>query len=59
VASEKRFKEVRRMLEAKGYRLARVSGSHHVFIKPGQLPLSIPVHNQKVKPIYVRKIEKL
>jgi len=47
------------MLEAKGYRLARVSGSHHVFIKPGQLPLSIPVHNQKVKPIYVRKIEKL
>ncbi len=47
------------MLERKGYLLARVSGSHHVFTKPGQLPVSIPVHRGKVKPHYVRKIKKL
>ena len=47
------------MLESKGYFLARISGSHHVFVKPGVFPVSIPVHNGKVKVIYVRKIEKL
>ena len=47
------------MLEAKGYTLTRIKGSHHVFTKPGVLPLSIPVHNGKVKYGYVRRIEKL
>ena len=47
------------MLEAKGYTLARISGSHHVFTKPGRLPASIPVHHGKVKHVYVRKIQKL
>jgi predicted RNA binding protein YcfA (HicA-like mRNA interferase family) len=59
VPSDKRFTEVRRILEAKGFRLARICGSHHVFTKPGELPVSIPVHNQKVKFAYVRRIEKL
>jgi len=57
--SEKRFSVVRKMLEDKGYTLARISGSHHVFVKPGSLPVSIPVHSGKVKAFYVRKIEKL
>jgi predicted RNA binding protein YcfA (HicA-like mRNA interferase family) len=35
MASEKRFPEVRKMREAKGYRLDRIRGSHHVFVKPG------------------------
>jgi len=56
---EVRFPEVRRMLEAKGYRLDRVSGSHHIFAKPGCLPQSVPVHGGKVKYGYVRKIERL
>jgi predicted RNA binding protein YcfA (HicA-like mRNA interferase family) len=47
------------MLEAKGYRLARIHGSHYIFSKPGCLPESIPVHHGKVKHAYVRKIEKL
>lgn len=55
----RRFADVRRMLEQKGYTLARISGSHHVFTKPGELPVSIPVHKGKVKPYYVRHIEKL
>ncbi|MCK5114811.1 MAG: type II toxin-antitoxin system HicA family toxin [Phycisphaerae bacterium] len=57
--SEQRFSKVKKMLEKKGYSLSRISGSHHVFTKPGELPLSIPVHNRKVKPYYVRQIEKL
>ena len=47
------------MLEDAGYRLARVHGSHHYFTKPGQSPLSIPVHRGKVKHYYVRQVEKI
>jgi predicted RNA binding protein YcfA (HicA-like mRNA interferase family) len=47
------------MLESKGYRMDRVTGSHHVFVKPGAPSEAIPVHGGKVKPYYVRKIEKL
>jgi predicted RNA binding protein YcfA (HicA-like mRNA interferase family) len=57
--SEVRYPEVRRMLEAKGFRLDRVRGSHHVFEKPGAFPMIVPVHHGKVKYAYVRKIEKL
>ena len=57
--SETRFSEVRKMLERAGYRLVRVSGSHHCFAKPGETLLSIPVHQGKVKPYYVRQVEKI
>jgi predicted RNA binding protein YcfA (HicA-like mRNA interferase family) len=57
MSAEKRFSEVRRQLESAGWVLARISGSHHVFTKPGQSPISIPVHGNKVKPVYVRKIK--
>jgi predicted RNA binding protein YcfA (HicA-like mRNA interferase family) len=57
--SETRFSEVQKMLERAGYRLVRVSGSHHCFAKPGETLLSIPVHQGKVKPFYVRQVEKI
>jgi predicted RNA binding protein YcfA (HicA-like mRNA interferase family) len=57
--SEKRFSEVKQMLEVAGYQLVRISGSHHYFIKPGEQPFSIPVHKGKVKPYYVRQVEKV
>ena len=44
---------------AGGYRLDRIRGSHHVFEKPGVLPVVIPVHRGRVKYAYVRKIQKL
>jgi predicted RNA binding protein YcfA (HicA-like mRNA interferase family) len=47
------------MLEAKGYRLTRVNGSHHVFTKAGVRSVPIPVHKGKVKPAYVRMVRKL
>ena len=57
--SEMRFSEVAKRLAAKGYRLARIRGSHHVFEKPGAWPVVIPVHHGRVKYAYVRKIEKI
>jgi predicted RNA binding protein YcfA (HicA-like mRNA interferase family) len=59
MASEMRFSEVRSLLEAAGYSLARVNGSHHIFTKPDAPLISIPVHHSKVKPFYVRQIKKL
>ena len=56
---EMRFSEVRKLLEAKGYRLTRINGSHHVFEKTGSRAMPIPVHHGKVKPGYVRMIRKL
>ena len=47
------------MLERKGYALARINGSHHVFTKAGARSVPIPVHNGKVKPAYVRLVERL
>lgn len=57
MASEVRLAELSRYLRAHGYFLSRVSGSHHVFTKPGSLPISIPVHKNKVKPVYVRQVK--
>ncbi len=57
--SETPFRDIEKLLKQAGYRLARVNGSHHIFTKPGRQPVSIPVHRGKVKPFYVRQIEKL
>jgi len=59
VAGEQRFSVVKKMLEAKGYQLDHVRGSHHIFKKDGARSLPIPVHNGKVKPGYVRIVQKL
>ncbi|MCE5279552.1 MAG: type II toxin-antitoxin system HicA family toxin [Planctomycetaceae bacterium] len=59
MASEVRFAEIKKMLERKGYFLERISGSHHIFKKPGVRSLPIPVHRGKVHPAYVRMIQKL
>ena len=53
-----RFAVVKKLLESKGYRLAHVSGSHHKFVKPGCLPLSVPVHRNEVKNVYFRLAQK-
>jgi predicted RNA binding protein YcfA (HicA-like mRNA interferase family) len=40
------------LLEANGWRLQRVSGSHHIYTKAGERKiLSVPVHgNRNLKP---------
>ena len=57
--SEVPFAELRKTLEQAGYALVRISGSHHIFAKAGESPLSIPVHHGKVKAFYARQVEKI
>jgi predicted RNA binding protein YcfA (HicA-like mRNA interferase family) len=40
-----------RLLDARGWELARITGSHHIFVKQGcNLRISVPVHgNQDLK----------
>lgn len=59
MSSETRFSSLKKLLERHGWSLTRISGSHHVFTKPGNLPISVPVHGKRVKAVYVRKIEKI
>jgi predicted RNA binding protein YcfA (HicA-like mRNA interferase family) len=44
-------KQMCKILAAKGWELARVTGSHHIFVMPGQnIRISVPVHgNQDLK----------
>jgi predicted RNA binding protein YcfA (HicA-like mRNA interferase family) len=37
-------KEFCKALERKGWTLDRVSGSHHIYTRPGHAPVSVPVH---------------
>ena len=41
-----------RALERKGWRLARITGSHHIYVRPGGgISVSVPVHgNRTIKP---------
>ena len=57
--SDVRFATLRAQLESAGWMLTRISGSHHIFVKPGRLPISIPVHKNKVKAVYARKVRQI
>lgn len=52
------FAEAVKALEYAGFKLARVRGSHHLF-KRGSDRLTIPVHGQTIKPVYVKQLRKL
>jgi predicted RNA binding protein YcfA (HicA-like mRNA interferase family) len=52
------FADIRKLLEYEGFYLDRVTGSHHIF-KYAETTFVIPVHNNKVKAIYVRKVLEL
>ncbi len=59
MTGEARFEAIRRLLEKAGWALARIRSSHHIFTKPGEDPISIPVHHGRIKACYVRRIEKI
>jgi predicted RNA binding protein YcfA (HicA-like mRNA interferase family) len=40
-------REIMDKLKAHGWALDRISGSHHVFIKAGRRPVSVPFHGNK------------
>jgi len=50
-----------RMIERRGWQLLRVSGSHHIYGKPGSVVrLSVPIHgNRPLKTGLLRHLAKL
>jgi predicted RNA binding protein YcfA (HicA-like mRNA interferase family) len=51
-----RFRELRSLVEAAGWELGRVSGSHYIFVKQGRMPLSIPNHPGALNPYLVEAV---
>jgi predicted RNA binding protein YcfA (HicA-like mRNA interferase family) len=49
------FTKLRKLLEQEGFELERVGGSHHVF-RRGSTIFVVPVHNNKVKAVYVKRV---
>jgi predicted RNA binding protein YcfA (HicA-like mRNA interferase family) len=53
-----RFEELCHLLQAKGFRM-RVSGSHHIFTRPGVLErVNLQREGSKAKPYQVRQVRK-
>ncbi len=42
-------KELAKLLEGDGWKLARVRGSHHIYVKSGRMErISVPIHGSKL-----------
>ncbi len=52
------FGDIRKLLELEGFALDRITGSHHTF-KRDEIVLVIPVHNNRVKSVYVKRVVEL
>lgn len=53
-----KFSDIRKLLEQEGFFLDRITGSHHIF-KKDETTFVVPVHNNKVKTIYVKRVIEL
>ncbi|MFN9657781.1 MAG: type II toxin-antitoxin system HicA family toxin [Dolichospermum sp.] len=53
-----KFSDLRKLLELDNFVLDRITSSHHIFIK-GDIILVIPVHNNRVKSVYVKRVLEL
>ena len=51
------FKEVLELFESHGWKLQRIYEPYRVFVKQGELPWLIPVHDKKVDVEYVKKFK--
>ncbi|NCO76234.1 MAG: type II toxin-antitoxin system HicA family toxin [Cyanobacteria bacterium] len=52
------FSDISKLLELEGFILDRITGSHHIFEK-GDIVFVIPVHRNRVKSIYVKRVIEL
>jgi predicted RNA binding protein YcfA (HicA-like mRNA interferase family) len=52
------FDNVRTLLLQEGYELDRITGSHHIFKREGII-FPIPVHKNRVKSVYVKRVIEL
>ncbi|MEO8231031.1 MAG: type II toxin-antitoxin system HicA family toxin [Ignavibacteriota bacterium] len=53
-----RFSDLRSLLKEENFFLERITGSHHIF-KRNDYIFVIPVHNDRVKTVYVKKVIEL
>ncbi|HCO93364.1 MAG TPA: hypothetical protein DIU00_05340 [Phycisphaerales bacterium] len=51
------FEEVLELFESHGWKLQKIYESYRVFVKQGELPWLIPVHDKKVDAEYVKKFK--
>ena len=49
------FDDIRALLHYEGFKLDRVTGSHHIFKKAGTT-FVIPVQSNRVKSVYVKRV---
>lgn len=49
------FAQIRKLLELENFTPERITGSHHVF-KRGTTIFVVPVHKNKVKAVYVKRV---
>jgi len=54
--SDATIQEIQQILENHGYKLKRITGSHHIFTKPYCNSYNFPIHNNKIKKIYINKL---
>jgi len=55
-----RFEDFLRLVEAFGFRQARVSGSHHIFSRPGMVEaVNLQEYHGQAKPYQVRQFLRL
>ena len=52
------FDDIRTLLLHEGFRLDHIRGSHHIF-KKAEVTFVIPVHANRVKSVYVRRVIQL
>ncbi len=53
-----KFQDIRHLLEEENFFLERITGSHHIFRKENYI-FVIPVHDKKIKAVYVKKVIEL
>ncbi|MBN2182517.1 MAG: hypothetical protein JW715_11445 [Sedimentisphaerales bacterium] len=51
------FEEVLEFFETNGWKLQKIYKPYRVFVKKGELPWLIPVHDKKVDAEYVKKFK--
>lgn len=55
-----RFDEIKKVLKYYGYTLSSKKGSHFIFRKDGENPITIPVHGKAgIKKFYVEEVKKI
>ena len=50
------YDEIKKYLEHYGFNLERVTGSHHIFRNDNGKIIILPIHNKRIKYVYIKQI---